>query len=170
MLALFAAFGLLFHSPLIQADPHYWRFEKMKRDQASKQKPSVVKLTEGTFDQLINHFGTLSENAPKFKQRYFVDSTFAKGSNSPVIYYLCGEGACEGASSTQEVNDEAQKIGAYRVALEHRYYGTSQPYPTLEPSNLIYLSMDQAIEDLATFQKFLPRLHSLPGLRFRVCQ
>lgn len=163
LLTLIAAFGLFLQTPITQADPHYWRFEKMKRDQASKQKTPPAKLIQGSFDQIIDHFEPLNENVPKFKQRYFIDSTFAKGPNAPVIYYLCGEGACEGASSTTEVNDEAKKIGAYRVALEHRYYGTSQPYATLEAGNLIYLSMDQAIEDLATFQKYLQETMKLKG-------
>ena len=98
-----------------------------------------------------------------FKQRYFVDSSFAKDTNAPVILYLCGESECEGPTHVPLINDMAEKYGAYRVALEHRYYGKSLPFTLLTLENLRYLSMDQAIEDLAYFQKFLQQKLHLSG-------
>ena len=123
------------------------------------------KLSSGTFDQVVDHFAPARSNSanPVFKQRYFVDSTYAEGPASPVIYYICGESTCEGPSSTPLVNQLARKYHAHRVALEHRYYGYSQPFATLSPSNLRFLSMPQALEDLASFQRFAMDRFGLKG-------
>jgi pimeloyl-ACP methyl ester carboxylesterase len=115
----------------------------------------------GSFDQVIDHFATSA--SPTFKQRYFVDSSLATDANSPVIYYLCGEGTCEGSVGTDEVDALAARIHAHRVALEHRYYGYSVPNNSLANDNLKYLSMDQAIEDLATFEQYAQNTLGLKG-------
>ena len=120
----------------------------------------------GNFDQLINHFSKKRFKYRKdnfFKQRYFIDSTFAKGKDSPVIYYICGEGTCEGSTGVPLVDTVAKEIGAYRIALEHRYYGYSQPYADLSTDSLYFLTMEQAIEDLATFQKHVQESMGLTG-------
>jgi pimeloyl-ACP methyl ester carboxylesterase len=118
----------------------------------------------GSFDQVIDHFSKSKKlKAATFKQRYFIDSTLAKGDSAPVIYYFCGEGTCDGATSSSLVNTIAKKYGAHRVALEHRYYGYSQPFKTLESKNMKYLSMDQAIEDLAAFQIYATNSLGLKG-------
>ncbi len=115
------------------------------------------------FDQKIDHFSNSGQRT--FKQRYFVDSSFVKGNASaaPVIYYICGEGTCDGATGTALVNEIAKKYGAHRVALEHRYYGYSQPFATLTSTNLKFLSLDQAMEDLASFQRYAQEQMGLQG-------
>lgn len=35
--------------------------------------------------------------------------------------------------------------------VEHRFYGSSQPFPTMSIDNLQYLTSEQALADLATF-------------------
>ncbi|KAH9112681.1 hypothetical protein LEN26_011447 [Aphanomyces euteiches] len=40
------------------------------------------------------------------------------------------------------------------VALEHRYYGSSQPVPDWSKANLKYLSSEQALADITTFQDY----------------
>lgn len=44
-------------------------------------------------------------------------------------------------------------VGAYfkanLVALEHRFYGKSQPFTDLKTENLKYLSSEQALSDIA---------------------
>ena len=119
----------------------------------------------GTFNQILDHFSRpRAHQAPiTFKQRYFVDSTYAKSTASPVIFYICGESTCEGPTDSAIVNELAKTHGAYRVALEHRYYGYSQPFPSLTTANLRYLSMDQAIEDLAYFEIQLKSQLGLTG-------
>lgn len=40
------------------------------------------------------------------------------------------------------------------VTLEHRYYGKSSPFNSLETENLKYLSSKQALFDLAVFRQY----------------
>ena len=122
-------------------------------------------LSSGTFDQVIDHFSRVRSKKAEstFKQRYFVDSSDAEGPASPVIYYICGESTCEGPSSAPLVNQLARKYRAHRVALEHRYYGYSQPFAALSAANLRFLSMPQALEDLAAFQRFAMDRFGLKG-------
>ncbi len=122
--------------------------------------PSAVNLNAGLFDQKTDHFN--ANDSRTFKQRYFVNSSFSNGPQSPVIYYICGEGSCEGPGGAA-VNALAKRIQATMIALEHRYYGTSQPFATLAAENLQYLSMDQAIEDLAAFQRYAQQALGLQG-------
>ncbi|MBC7397761.1 MAG: septum formation initiator, partial [Bdellovibrionales bacterium] len=169
---LLSTLTFLIQAPTANADPKSWMFQKLQRDKLSKKADSSDLsgydssrnlLTSGSFDQITDHFAANPKALLTFKQRYFIDATFAENKDSPVIYYICGEGACEGASGTPEVDDIARKTHAYRVALEHRYYGTSQPFATLETKNLVYLSMSQAIEDLATFQIHVQKSMGLSG-------
>ncbi|CAI7817585.1 unnamed protein product [Closterium sp. NIES-53] len=48
----------------------------------------------------------------------------------------------------------AAHFGAAVVALEHRFYGQSQPFTDLSTASLAYLSANQALADLATFRQF----------------
>jgi hypothetical protein len=47
----------------------------------------------------------------------------------------------------------AQSNHGATVVLEHRFFGLSNPYPDLSSASLVYLTVDQAIEDLAYFAK-----------------
>lgn len=47
----------------------------------------------------------------------------------------------------------AQALGAHLVYLEHRYYGQSLPFNDLATDHMQYLTLDNVIEDLATFQR-----------------
>jgi hypothetical protein len=137
------------------ADPRWIQF-KINRTKIALE-------TNKTFDQKIDHYSSSDQRT--FKQRYFIDSTLVKGNPAvaPVIYYLCGESTCDGATGTVLVNQIAKKYGAHRVALEHRYYGYSQPFATLAPANMKYLSMKQALEDLARFQHYAQEQLALQG-------
>jgi hypothetical protein len=44
-----------------------------------------------------------------------------------------------------------QAFKATIVTIEHRYYGLSVPTPDLSTPNLAWLTIEQALEDLATF-------------------
>ncbi len=118
-----------------------------------------------TFDQLIDHFARAGSKlkGSTFKQRYFIDSSYAENESSPVLFYICGESTCEGPSDTPVLNRLARKYKAHRVALEHRFYGDSQPFDSLSSENLRYLSMGQALEDLAHFQRYAQAALKLQG-------
>ena len=47
--------------------------------------------------------------------------------------------------------DYAKKFGAICFQLEHRFYGESHPTPDMSDENLVYLSSEQALADLAFF-------------------
>lgn len=119
----------------------------------------VMGQTSGTFNQKIDPSNP--QDTRTFAQRYFINSSYASGPNPPVFYYICGEAAC-GAPSGAALGYARQYHG-YVVALEHRYYGTSQPFPTLSPANLKYLKTEYALADLATFENFAQSQLGLKG-------
>jgi pimeloyl-ACP methyl ester carboxylesterase len=121
----------------------------------SKVKTQHDQLTPGTFQQLIDHSGQASSQT--FAQRYWIDSEYATaGANSPVIYHICGEGDAEqGYFLHDNAIEWAKTLGAHLVYLEHRYYGKSLPFSDLSSDHLQYLTLDNVIEDLATFQKWI---------------
>lgn len=67
--------------------------------------------------------------------------------------FVGGESSLESQSSylhTGLMYDMAKKNGAYMVLPEHRYYGQSIPID-LNEANMKYLTVDQAMADLANF-------------------
>lgn len=113
------------------------------------------------FDQTLDH--TNSTDTRTFKQRYVVESKFAKDLSSPTIYYVCGEGNCMDGELDGWVVTLAEKMSAHLVALEHRYYGQSQPFDLMTGDNFKYLSIEQALEDLATFEKWVVKTQNFTG-------
>lgn len=56
----------------------------------------------------------------------------------------------------------APQLGALTLALEHRYYGKSNPFGmSWSTDNLQYLSTPQAVEDIATFLSFVSTKYGL---------
>lgn len=106
-------------------------------------------IKAGLFKQKLDHG---SADLRTFTQRYWTTTHYARGSNAPVVLYLCGEGACNG-NAVMVVAGAASAIGANVVTIEHRYYGKSQPFSDLTSANLKYLSTEQAIHDLVDFKR-----------------
>lgn len=128
----------------------------------------ISRTNTGVFKQNIDHFSKPGADvfSKRFNQRYWVDATFvdsAHKESAPVIYVICGEAPCDGPTGMAAIDRLAQKKGAYRVALEHRYYGESLPFNDLSTPHLKYLSTPQAIEDLATFQIYAMNVLGLKG-------
>jgi pimeloyl-ACP methyl ester carboxylesterase len=105
------------------------------------------------YDQHIDHSN--AEDIRTFKQRYWIDDSQATGLNSPVLFYICGEATCSARDAGETVLDNAKKLGAFVITLEHRYYGKSQPFTSLTTANLKYLTVANALGDLAEFQKYI---------------
>jgi pimeloyl-ACP methyl ester carboxylesterase len=121
-----------------------------------------------TYDQVLDP--TYPTDARTFKQRYWVSDQYATNIASPVIYYICGESSCfdDHASAARPpfpkmVAVLAKNLHAYVVVLEHRYFGKSQPFDQLTAENLKYLSIENAIEDLAHFQAAITAELGLQG-------
>jgi pimeloyl-ACP methyl ester carboxylesterase len=130
----------------------------------SKQPASLI---PGVFQQNIDHFGQLTGQS--FAQRYWVDSQYAPQSPSqsddaPVLFHICGEGDAEqGYFLNDNAVAWAKTLGAHIVYLEHRYYGKSLPFSDLSSDHLRYLTLDNVIEDLATFQKWMTSTQGWKG-------
>lgn len=128
----------------------------------SQLKHKTKEEREGTYFQRVDHHDPLRKKYKYFgrytnqyfPQRYFIQSNFAATLDAPVLYIVCGEGVCSGTRSIPAMQELAKKLGAHLIAIEHRYYGYSQPFSRLTTKNLRYLTMDQAIEDLANFQRY----------------
>jgi pimeloyl-ACP methyl ester carboxylesterase len=134
------------------------------------QKPTPIPLTAlpdaltaGTYQQAIDHFGQLAGQT--FSQRYWTDSEYAsQADDAPIIFHICGEGDAErGYFLNDAAIDWAQTLGAHLVYLEHRYYGQSLPFSDLSTDHLQYLTLENAIEDLASFQTWIAALQGWKG-------
>jgi pimeloyl-ACP methyl ester carboxylesterase len=122
----------------------------------------------GTFEQKLDPTSSNTSDPRTFKQRYLLDMSYAKGADSPVIYYMCGEANCFDADDGEAqypplVQYEAAHFGAAVAMLEHRYFGESQPFDQLTAENLQYLKTEYAVEDLAGFQRWISQTKSLTG-------
>ena len=106
--------------------------------------------------QLIDHYNPLDGRT--FGQRYWAaDEFYSPGPNSPIFFYICGETTCSGTpSNTSYPYQMAQKLGALLIALEHRFYGYSQPFgpQSMKTENLRYLTVEQALGDLSYFMSW----------------
>ncbi|TFY55377.1 hypothetical protein EVG20_g9334, partial [Dentipellis fragilis] len=113
------------------------------------------------FDQLIDH------NNPSlgtFKQRYWFDwENYEPG--GPMVLFTPGEGNAEEftvfLTNRSMVGLLAQQENGASIAIEHRFFGLSNPYPDLSVASLKYLTIQQAIDDLAYFAKNVKLL--MPG-------
>jgi pimeloyl-ACP methyl ester carboxylesterase len=107
----------------------------------------------GWFTQEIDHPSDGSIGPGSFGQRYWYSTQFARDASSPVIFYLCGEAVCDpGYAATMA--DTAQALGASVVVLEHRYYGDSLPYYDFYLEHMQYLTIHNALEDAAAFERW----------------
>eukprot|EP01130_Rhizamoeba_saxonica_P013485 TRINITY_DN5759_c0_g1_i1.p1 TRINITY_DN5759_c0_g1~~TRINITY_DN5759_c0_g1_i1.p1 ORF type:complete len:463 (-),score=67.25 TRINITY_DN5759_c0_g1_i1:26-1414(-) len=107
---------------------------------------SELRLDEATFVQQLDHFRPGST----FQQRYFtIKSSSGVQDAAPVFLDICGEGPCSGPSGySRYLVNKYQGVG---YALEHRFYGQSVPNNDFSTKNLIYLTVEQAMADLAYF-------------------
>eukprot|EP00405_Crypthecodinium_cohnii_P023713 CAMPEP_0206487942 /NCGR_PEP_ID=MMETSP0324_2-20121206/42027_1 /ASSEMBLY_ACC=CAM_ASM_000836 /TAXON_ID=2866 /ORGANISM="Crypthecodinium cohnii, Strain Seligo" /LENGTH=546 /DNA_ID=CAMNT_0053966691 /DNA_START=110 /DNA_END=1750 /DNA_ORIENTATION=+ len=115
--------------------------------------------------QKLDHFNSADNRT--FAQRYFVNFQFYKP-GGPVYLYIGGEGPLSSFSVGKGLEDGlfANETNGGVVALEHRFYGKSQPFGSLATQHLSYLTSRQALHDLAYFQKFLMSNMSLESSPF----
>ncbi|XP_046555459.1 putative serine protease F56F10.1 [Haliotis rubra] len=105
---------------------------------------------EQSFDQKLDHFNVVDTRY--WKQRYFVVDKFYKP-GGPIFLFVGPQTPLSPAIFTGNGAwlDYAKTFNAIGFAVEHRYYGKSQPTPDFSVNNLQYLTVEQALEDLATF-------------------
>uniref|UniRef100_A0A2P2KJI0 Catalytic n=2 Tax=Rhizophora mucronata TaxID=61149 RepID=A0A2P2KJI0_RHIMU len=109
-------------------------------------------LTTGElwFNQTLDHYSPYDHR--RFQQRYYEFLDHFRTPDGPIFLKICGESSCNGIANDY-INILAKKFGAAVVSLEHRYYGKSTPFKSLETKNLRYLSSKQALFDLAVFRQ-----------------
>ena len=115
--------------------------------------------------QPLDHFDALEPRT--WRQRYFANTEHfdaaGSGSARAPLAFLCVGG--EGPPFTPDVVttggphcalavEMAKTRGALVLALEHRFYGPSQPTGDLAVASLRFLSSEQALADLAAFVEF----------------
>jgi hypothetical protein len=115
---------------------------------------ALIQITLGnaTFTQLIDH---KNPSLGTFEQFYYYSSQYWAGPGSPVLLFTPGEANVTGYQSYTTASRTsgilAQKLGAAVVVIEHRYWGTSSPYPELSTKNLKYLTLENSILDFVRF-------------------
>jgi pimeloyl-ACP methyl ester carboxylesterase len=115
----------------------------------------------GFLEQQLDHF---SANPQTFKQRFHVESQYAKDKNSPVIFFLgLEEGLPWDKIEKWQLINYAKKLNAHLVVVEHRYYGESSPVTELTGDSLKYLTWRQALYDYYSAQKYIQNEFQLSG-------
>ena len=106
--------------------------------------------TEKYFIQKVDHFNPADHR--NFSQRYFVNTTFVTEKTHNLIVYIGGESELdESKINSGPVFTLANATNSAIVALEHRFFGKSQPFESTNSKYLRYLTVEQALEDLALF-------------------
>jgi len=90
-----------------------------------------------------------------FAQRYYVDSQYWDG-KGPVFLSIGGEGTLNGPPGGY-IAVLGKQYNALLVSLEHRFYGESIPNGNVDTPNLKYLTVAQALADLANFSKYFQK-------------
>ncbi|KAJ9590369.1 hypothetical protein L9F63_016606, partial [Diploptera punctata] len=113
------------------------------------------------FDQQLDHFNPTDMRT--WKQRYFTNASFHVP-GGPVFLMIGGEGTASPKWMVQgQWINYAQKYKALCFQLEHRFYGKSHPTSDLSTKNLVYLSSEQALADLAYFIRGMTEKYRLPA-------
>lgn len=136
----------------IYANPIDLYFERLQQKNHSTLSQSAPDVTEKTYMQLIDHN---NPNIGTFSQRYLIDESYSINNNSPIFLYLCGEATCTAENLDGTIRQLAKKYHAKLVALEHRYYGKSIPTANLSVQNLRYLTYQNALADIISFEKWM---------------
>ncbi|XP_073022443.1 uncharacterized protein [Primulina eburnea] len=109
------------------------------------------------YDQTLDHFNYGPGSYATFKQRYVIDLKYWGGSNSssPIFAYFGAEASLDDELMVIGfINDVSLRFKALAVYIEHRFYGNSIPFGTLEEALKNetlrgYFSSAQAIADYA---------------------
>ncbi|KAJ2453573.1 hypothetical protein EV183_002098 [Coemansia sp. RSA 2336] len=100
------------------------------------------------FDQIIDHSGA---NKTTFKQRIYInENNYVPG--GPIYLFNSGETPASPAYlSAGEPYTLAKATNGLLVIMEHRYYGQSYPVRDMSGPSMRYLTVDNALEDIAYF-------------------
>eukprot|EP00752_Nemacystus_decipiens_P009162 g8184.t1 len=120
-------------------------------------------------EQRLDHFDRLDSRT--FAQRYFINKRYWTGASSGAPVFLCvgGEGpplkpnVLYESVHCNDMMELAPEHNALLVAVEHRYYGKSNPGKDWRTKSLRWLSSQQALADLSSFHGYLTDKEGLSG-------
>ncbi|KAI8322304.1 peptidase S28 [Martensiomyces pterosporus] len=100
------------------------------------------------FSQPVDHFG-LNDN--RWNQQYLYNATFYKP-GGPIFVLTPGENTLSNFYTDKtHFTSLAQSTSGLLVAVEHRFYGNSNPMPDLSGASLKYHTIENVLEDYASF-------------------
>lgn len=104
-------------------------------------------------EQTLDHFN--SDDKRLFPQRYFANFEHFKP-GGPIFINIGGEGPLSSKQVSGYLSNAlfAKELNGATIAVEHRFYGKTQPFNSLATEHLPYLTSRQALHDLAQFQKW----------------
>ncbi|KAJ2719524.1 hypothetical protein GGI07_005159 [Coemansia sp. Benny D115] len=118
----------------------------------SAKRPAPIPLSSERFwfSQPIDHFG-LNDNT--WSQQYLFNATYYKP-GGPIIIVTPGESNIKPYyTDGSYFNQVAKETNGLVVAVEHRFYGDSNPMPDLSGASLKYHTIDNVLEDFAQFTR-----------------
>ncbi|KAL9952175.1 hypothetical protein ACROYT_G039390 [Oculina patagonica] len=119
------------------------------------------RIDEYTIEQPVDHF-QFEPSQKTFKQRYWVNANYWRKSDGPVFLYIGGEFEMSARFiDGGNIVELAEQYGGLIFGVEHRFYGFSTFENCLENENLVFLSSQQALADLAEFCVFAREMHNL---------
>ena len=105
--------------------------------------------TQCNHTSIVDNF-SFAQPRKTFQQKYYVlnnDCSLSTTARNAMLVYTGNEGPIEGfIANSQFLETLAASLGADLVFIEHRYYGTSQPF---DPIYYQHLSSTQALADFA---------------------
>ncbi len=120
------------------------------------------------FEQQLWHAPPSPGLTGSFSQKTMINSDHATSPDAPVLYYFSSERDLPDDAFDEPLVTIARELGAHFVALENRFYGTSQPFDLLTTENLSSLRFEEILADYAAFQVHLQRTRGLRGPWFAI--
>ena len=156
---------LLFFVCLINISTSWQIFMKGRSKHGNLGEPILSKYyelpEEQWFTQFLDHFNPTE--ARIWQQRYFVNGEYYK-KGGPVFLMIGGEGTATAKWMVEgQWIEYAKEFGALCFQVEHRFYGKSHPTADLSVKNLVYLTSEQALADLAYFVQIMNTTYKLPN-------
>ncbi|KAI1730965.1 serine carboxypeptidase s28 domain-containing protein [Ditylenchus destructor] len=123
-------------------------------DQSGVNCSTDPNIEEKWFTQKLDQFAANDQKT--YGQRYYVNWKFydKNASQPPVFLMIGGEGEMSIRWSCWEnytYMQLAKENKAIVVQLEHRFFGLNKDMPDLSTPNLVYLTSEQALADIAAF-------------------
>ncbi|XP_059621346.1 thymus-specific serine protease-like [Phlebotomus argentipes] len=133
-------------------------FLKLHREPLPKTTTKVRFVEQDWMEQFLDHFDPANDT--KWRMRYLQNGEFYQ-SGGPIFIYVGGEWDVSPIRLNEgHMYDMAKEFRGFLFYTEHRFYGASRPTPDLSVESLRFLTVDQALADLAHFIQ--NKTHTIP--------